>query len=105
MDEDARLEDDGVDQATSEVIRRTFDWSTTNPSTGVVEAVAADLGEDPLSVEPLARRVDPGALDALLAGGTEATDESAVTVSFTFADRHVTADATGLVVVRPVDLG
>jgi len=93
------------DDLASDAVRETFDWSETHPSTAVVEVVAADLGRDPLEFESLYERVDPDALDAIVTTTGTNTDRSTVTVSFTFADRSVTVDATGTVIARPVDVG
>ncbi|NHN42027.1 hypothetical protein G9C85_10350 [Halorubellus sp. JP-L1] len=93
------------DDIARDAIRETFDWSETDPSNAVVKLVAADLNRDPLDIESLYERVDPDALDAIVTTTGTDTDRSTVTVSFTYADRFVTVDATGTVVVRPVDVG
>lgn len=95
-------EGDGHEGATA---RRTFDWTETDPSTAVVEVVSTALGVEPTDVEPLYTAVDPEALDRLFREPGGDRDISAVVVSFTFADRHVTVEGTGAVVAEPVNVG
>lgn len=82
------------------VTRERYEWSSTNPSTAVVETVAATTGRDPMTLEPLYERVDPDALDALVNPNGSNLDSQDVTVSFSFADHSVTVHRNGEVVVR-----
>ena len=83
------------------VVRARFEWSSTTPSTAVIETVAAATGRDPMTIESLYERVDPDALDALVSPSGSASGNGNVTVSFSFADRSVTVHRNGEVVVRP----
>jgi hypothetical protein len=78
--------------------RAAFDWTSTSPSTGVVEAVASATNRDPLALPQLYDAVDADALDSLVraSGG-------GVVVSFAFAGCQVTARSGGVVTVRPTD--
>lgn len=78
-----------------------FDWTTDadSPAAAVPAAVAAVRGVDPLTLPPLAHRVDPDALDGLLADASDAT------VRFTYAGCRVTVSATGSVHVAVRDPG
>lgn len=83
-----------------ETIRVQFDWAETEPSTGVIEAVAVALDRDPTTLDALYDYIDFDALDALFQSETTA-DESGLSLSFDFADQHVTVYEHGGVVVRP----
>lgn len=78
------------------VVRAQYEWSSTEPSTAVIEAVSTVVNREPTDLEPLYDAIDPDALNALV--GTEGAD-AAVSVSFPFVDRLVTVHATGEVVV------
>lgn len=58
------------------------------PTEAVVAAVAESTGRSPLEIDPLARTIDPEALDDLI--HTAERTGSPVTVSFEYCDRHVT---------------
>ena len=60
-------------------------------SAAVVRAVAAFTGRDPLSMEPLYRSVDPGALDALF----ESQSQRPGLVEFSFSGLRVQVTASG----------
>lgn len=85
--------------------RQRFDWTETKPSTAVVDVVATALGVALTDVEPLYNAVDPDALDRIVVDPVGDRDTAAVEVSFTFADREVTVEGAGAVVVEPVDVG
>jgi hypothetical protein len=76
--------------------RAAFDWTSTSPSTGVVEAVASATDRDPLALPQLYDAVEADALDSLV----RASD--GLVVSFAFAGCRVTARSKGVVTVRPV---
>jgi hypothetical protein len=66
-----------------------------------VLAVSTVRDADPDSLMPLARRLDPDALDAIFAdrpNGVARTPEGLV--SFSFADCHVTVRASGEIVIE-----
>lgn len=76
--------------------RATYDWESTEPSTGVVETVADATGREPLALPRLYGAVDSDALDSLLRSSDRETS-----VSFAFAGCEVTARSDGEVAVRP----
>lgn len=92
------VEEDGV-------VRTRVDWSSRSPSGAVVETVAVAADREPTDLAPLYERVDPDALDSLLRANGSATDRDGVSVSFVYSNHLVSADATGEVVVRPVESG
>ena len=55
-------------------------------STAVVRCVATATDRDPLTMEPLAHSVDPGAIDSLFGGQSERTPNM---LSFTFLGREI----------------
>lgn len=57
----------------------------TATSQAIVEAVAAEVGTDPLDLEPLYRAVDPDALDALTADHARRDGRSETVVEFSYA--------------------
>lgn len=103
MSDDAqRSSAGGEDEEIDGVVRASYDSSTTNPSTIIVESVAEATGREPTAIEPLYESIDPDALDALLRTKEPSGNTDTVTVSFVFADRHVTVHGTGEIIVRPV---
>jgi hypothetical protein len=95
---------DDLDTASART-RRRFDWTETKPSRAVVDVVATALEVAPTEIEPLYNAVDPDALDRIVVDPVGDRDTAAVEVSFTFADREVTVEGAGAVVVEPVDVG
>ena len=86
------------------IVRAQYEWSSTLPSTAVVETVAVAINREPTATEPLYESVDPDALDALMQSDSVQTAAESVTISFVFADQEVTVHSTGEVVVRAVTL-
>jgi hypothetical protein len=80
------------------MIHVSYDWDEKPPASAVVEAVAMSHGKASTAFEPLYDVVDPDALNQLLHSFREHT-ESDGTVSFEYADRHVTIDCEGEIVV------
>ena len=78
------------------VVRAQYEWSSTDPSTAVIEAVSAVVEREPTKIEPLYSTIDPDALNAAIRSGSDA----ATTVSFPFAGRRVTVPGTGEIAVR-----
>ena len=74
------------------------------PSTAIVEAVAAATGRDPGTLSPLDEHVDTEALASLLAHGSDPDDERP-RVSFGYEGVDVTVDAGGGITVRADDTG
>jgi hypothetical protein len=87
------------DSETGETVRAEYEWTSTAPSTGVVETIASATGRDPTTLDPLFETIDLEALDALL-GADERTTAGEAVVSFRFSDREITVSSTGEVVVR-----
>ena len=90
---------------TTEQVRTRYDWSCIDPSTAVIETVAAATGREPTSFGPLYESVDPDALDALVTADKVPVGDPSLAVSFTFADQHVTVRASGELIVRTDELG
>lgn len=100
-DESERTSDGTESNGTDGIVRAQYDWASTPPSTAVIETIAVALNRDELTLEPLYESVDPDALDALLrSNGAPSEDANTVTVSFIFADRQVTVQGSGDVIVR-----
>jgi len=78
-------------------VRTRYDWSSTSPSTAIVEAVSAAVNREPTAVGPLYEAVDSDALDALV---STSGDGDSVAVSFVFAGCHVTVRGDGSIIVR-----
>jgi hypothetical protein len=81
------------------VQRYEYEWDGINPTSGIVEAVAAATGQDTTQLAPLYQELDPDALNALVTKPT-AGDEL-ITVSFTYTDRRITVRNDGVVRVGP----
>lgn len=76
-------------------IRETYDWSTTRPSTAVVETAARALDRDPTDIEQLYDSIDTDGLDTILESTTGTTS-----VAFTYAELNVTVHGSGTVTVE-----
>ncbi|RLM32980.1 HalOD1 output domain-containing protein [Haloarcula sp. Atlit-120R] len=99
-DESERSSADEQD-VTTEPVRAQYEWSSTAPSTAVIETVAIAVNRAPTTLEPLYESLDPDALDTLLRPtGSASSDVETVTVSFNFADWQVTVHSRGDVIVR-----
>lgn len=83
-------------------VRVQFDWSSTSPSSAVVEAVAFAKNRDPIDLERLHDYVDFDALDTLI-DSNRPMDAGELTLSFQFADQEVVVHQSGTVVVEPID--
>lgn len=81
---------------TTGVVRATYDWTSTAPSTGVIETVADATDREPLALDPLYHSVDTDALDRLVVSSQKET-----TVTFSYAGRDVTVHSDGTVAVLP----
>lgn len=85
---------DASDPSDTGVVRH--EWTGSDgPSVTIVEAVAAVAGRTPTDLPPLRTVIDPDALEALLDGKS-----SPITVSFGYADTHVSVDETGVIEIR-----
>ena len=87
----------------ADAIRAEYDWTSTTPSTAVVETVAVASDREPTRLEPLYEAIDPDALDALIrSNGVEPVGDG-ITVTFEVAGQTVTIHGSGAVVVQPVE--
>lgn len=84
-----------------DVLRIRYDWSSTSPSTAVIEAVAFAKNQDPTGLEPLHEYVDFDALDTLVDSG-RTLDAGQLSLSFEFEDQQVVVHQSGTVVVQPI---
>ena len=91
----ATVDDDGV-------ARGRYEWSSTPPSTGVVEVVATAADSDPTALAPLYGSLDPDGLDELVRSAGERPGDGLV-VSFSYAGHEVTVRSDGSVTARPAD--
>lgn len=91
-------EESVTDDPGTPVSRSEYDWGAVDPSTAVVEAVAAVAGCDPMALDPLTRCVDPDALDRFV----RTADEGA-SMQFRYAAYRVTVRSNGEVAVQRAD--
>ena len=78
-----------------------YEWSSTSPSTAVIETVAIAVNREPTALEPLYESLDSDALDTLLRStGSTSKDAGTVTISFKYAGQQVTVHSRGDVIVR-----
>lgn len=68
-------------------------------SEGVVSAVAAVSDTDPAAMDPLAKSIDPDALDALFADRYDGTPRGTGMAKFAFLDYELVVSGEGLVTV------
>lgn len=68
-------------------------------SEGVVSAVAAVSNTDPAAMEPLARAIDPDALDSLFADRHDGTPRANGVTKFAFLGYQLVVSSDGLVTV------
>lgn len=80
-------------------VRAQFDWASVSPSMAVIETVSVATDREPTDVPSLYEFVDTDALDSLVEGGADVSDDTVV--SFRFAGRRVTVRSSGEVVVGP----
>lgn len=99
MTTDNRAAGQGAGVEIEGTIREEYDWSSTEPSTAVVEVVATAANCAPTDTEPLYDAIDPDALDALI--GSAETRPTDLTVEFAFAGYNVTVSSDDSVLVRP----
>jgi hypothetical protein len=74
-----------------------YEWDEIDPTSGVVEAVAATTGKEMTALTPLYQEVDPDALNALVS--KLPTGEEPIEVSFTYSGQKITVDNAGVVTV------
>ncbi|KZN22563.1 hypothetical protein A4G99_19030 [Haladaptatus sp. R4] len=89
------------DDTESDGISNHYDWSSTAPSTAIVETIAQAMNCESLEVGPLYEWVDPDSLDAIFDGHSTRTRNSATSISFSYTNYTVTVNSTGTVHVAP----
>jgi hypothetical protein len=98
-----RRHEDGTGAQTAGGITETserFEWDRSeDPSTAIVEAVAAATDRDASVLSPLHEHIDTEALNALLAFGADPGDERR-SLSFGYEGVEVTVDTEGRIDVR-----
>lgn len=78
-----------------------YEWSDrVDPSTALIEAVAAETDSDLTALPPLYDHIDPEALDELVTTRTYGTRAS-VNVSFTYDGVDIRLDSDGTIGIRP----
>lgn len=92
--------DDG--SGTAGVVHSRYDWSETTPVEAVIEVVAVAVDREPTTLDSLSESIDTDALNEVFRSTDSGTVPEGTTVSFVFADRHVSVHASGDVFVRPV---
>lgn len=75
---------------------RQYEWSSPNPSTDIVRIVAILKNINPTDLDPIHTAIDPDELDPLLNSARNKSGRSNVTISFKYADCHITADESGV---------
>jgi len=80
------------------ITRNTYNWGAIDPSTAVIETVAAVAGCDPMALGPLTEHVEPDALDSLVRTANERT-----TVRFHYASYLVTVSGDGEITVQRME--
>jgi hypothetical protein len=81
-------------------VRDSFDSADdTKPSDRVVRSVAALTDTDPVDLPALYDAIDPGALDRIFDGGTDAE----LSICFTYAGTEVSLSETGELEVAALD--
>jgi hypothetical protein len=94
-------ETDGAESDTEgTVFRDRYDWSSTPPSTAVIEAIASALDRSHDALAPLHRSVDPDALNEIVTRPLRGPGPS-VLVSFSYMGCDVFVRSTGQVSVKP----
>jgi hypothetical protein len=89
------------ERGSSEEIQIQYDWSSTEPSTAVVETTAQAANCDPQELSPLYDFIDPDAFDAILAPPTTKNTNTTTSITFTYVGYTVTVYSTGTVNVAP----
>jgi hypothetical protein len=87
-----------LDQA----ITHRCDWTETQPSLAVIEAITVAANRQPLEGPPLYDAIDSEALDTLF-DGSEERPPAQLEVTFTYDGFDVTVSGAGQVTVRPAD--
>lgn len=100
MSEDDSSVHADIIEENNDTVRMQFDWSSKNPSTAVVETVAAAANSELNEIEPLYTYIDPEALDALVSPRSMNRCQTTDAVSFSYDEYDVTVLRSGEVSVR-----
>ncbi len=79
-----------------ETVSQNYDWSTTQPSTAVIETVSAATDTEPIELDTLQHAIDADALDTLVRDSDPDTFE----ISFEYAGVSALVTSGGTVRVR-----
>ena len=94
---------DGSNKSDADTISLEYEWDDHEPSTAVIEAIAATTGTDEIDLDPLYETVDPDALDAVVAGrSNQMTDP--VVVTFNYNGYRVVVNDGGRIELDPLDV-
>lgn len=86
------------------LFRTHHNWDETGGiSATIIDAVAAIVGREPTSLQPLYEVVDPDALDDLLRSLHRTEMDGGGSVNFSYNGCEVTVDADGTITVDPVN--
>lgn len=76
-----------------------YDFDVTrDPSTAIVEGIAAATNREPTELPPIHEYVDPSALDALVTSAAD-SDGDPVTVSFVYDDIDIRVTSVGTITI------
>lgn len=104
MTERARNSSSDTDSSRADgAVRAQYEWSSTTPSTAVVETVAVAANCEPEALDPLYNYIDPDALDVIIRSRKSSSTGDDATVSFVFDGQRITVHSSGEVVVRTGD--
>lgn len=95
-------DDSGVDSHLPSAVNTTYDWANVEPTTAVVETVAAVTNTKPTDLDVLHDVVDTSALNSFLTSNQD-DDSDDLRVSFDYQGCTVVARQTGRISVYPVD--
>jgi hypothetical protein len=85
----------------TEVVRE-FDWHQVQPTTAIVETIAAATARDELDLEPLGQQVPTDAIEGLFRPGRHAESDRVLEVTVNYSGYRVTVKGDGTVHARRV---
>lgn len=87
-----------MDDENTDTQGTTYHWTEgENPTVDIVNAIAAETGQDPTDLDSLDGRVDGDALNTLLETG-----DDSLSVSFRYDKQVVTVSGHGAITIRPL---
>lgn len=90
------------DASTGETTIHTgYDWAHTSPMFAVLDTVSDAESVQPMDLPSLDASVDPDALNRLFERTPGGPNETGVRIEFSYADREVTVEGDGRVLVTP----